>query len=160
MKRIIRLTESDLTKIVKRIINEKKDSLPSDLSLNDLKKYLDVYSDRITEREKDIIRGVYLEGKTIEEFSEKFNFSVQRVKQIKDKGIKRIIHLRDTQTDHLGDRERKKWSVQEGFYIMSLREDFETMSDVGIMKKRDDVNDVLIQLQAFKYLYFVDHMKF
>lgn len=60
----------------------------------------------------------------------------------------------------LGDRERKKWSVQEGFYIMSLREDFETMSDVGIMKKRDDVNDVLIQLQAFKYLYFVDNMKF
>lgn len=60
----------------------------------------------------------------------------------------------------LGDRERKKWSIQEGFYIMSLREDFETMSDVGIMKKRDDVNDVLIQLQAFKYLYFVDHMKF
>jgi len=43
---------------------------------------------------------------------------------------------------------------------MSLREDFETMSDVGIMKKRDDVNDVLIQLQAFKYLYFVDNMKF
>jgi predicted DNA-binding antitoxin AbrB/MazE fold protein len=60
----------------------------------------------------------------------------------------------------LGDRERKKWSVQEGFYIMSLREDFETMSDVGVMKKRDDVNDVLIQLQAFKYLYFVDNMKF
>ena len=60
----------------------------------------------------------------------------------------------------LGDRERKKWSVQEGFYIMSLRDDFETMSDVGIMKKRDDVNDVLIQLQAFKYLYFVDNMKF
>ena len=60
----------------------------------------------------------------------------------------------------LGDRERKKWSVQEGFYIMSLREDFETMSDVGIMKKRDDVNDVLIQLQAFKYLCFVDNMKF
>ena len=76
MKRIIRLTESDLTKIVKRIINEKKDSLPSDLSLNDLKKYLDVYSDRITEREKDIIRGVYLEGKTIEEFSEKFNINL------------------------------------------------------------------------------------
>ena len=116
MKRIIRLTESDLTKIVKRIINEKKDSLPSDLSLNDLKKYLDVYSDRITEREKDIIRGVYLEGKTIEEFSEKFNFSVQRVKQIKDKGIKRIIHLRDTQTDHLGDRERKiiKMEILDG----------------------------------------------
>jgi DNA-directed RNA polymerase specialized sigma24 family protein len=116
MKRIIRLTESDLTKIVKRIINEKKDSLLNDLSLNDLKKYLDVYSDRITEREKDIIRGVYLEGKTIEEFSDKLNFSVQRVKQIIDKGIRRIIHLRDTETDHLDDKKRKiiKMEILDG----------------------------------------------
>ena len=59
----------------------------------------------------------------------------------------------------LGDRERKKWSVQEGFYIMSLRDDFETMGEVGLMKKRDDVNDVLIQLQAFKYLNFVEKIK-
>ena len=60
----------------------------------------------------------------------------------------------------LGDKERKKWSIQEGFYIMSLRDDFETMSDVGIMKKRDDVSDVLVQLQAFKYLNFIENMKF
>ena len=59
----------------------------------------------------------------------------------------------------LGDRERKKWSVQEGFYILSLREDYETMGEIGLMKKRDDVNDVIIQLQAFKYLYFVQKMK-
>ena len=58
----------------------------------------------------------------------------------------------------LGDRERKKWSIHEGFYIMSLREDFESMSEIGSMKKKDDVNDTLIQLQAFKYLYFVDKM--
>ena len=59
----------------------------------------------------------------------------------------------------LGDRERKKWRVQEGFYILSLREDYETMGEIGLMKKRDDVNDVIIQLQAFKYLYFVQKMK-
>ena len=59
----------------------------------------------------------------------------------------------------LGDRERKKWSVQEGFYILSLREDYETMGEIGLMKKRDDVNEVIIQLQAFKYLYFVQKMK-
>jgi hypothetical protein len=58
----------------------------------------------------------------------------------------------------LGDRERKKWSVKEGFYILSLRNDYETMSEIGEMKKRDDVNDVLIQLQAFKYLFFVERM--
>jgi hypothetical protein len=60
----------------------------------------------------------------------------------------------------LGDRERKKWSVEEGFYILSLREDHETMSEIGLMKKKDDVNDVLVQLQAFKYLFFVEKMKF
>jgi len=60
----------------------------------------------------------------------------------------------------LGDRERKKWSVEEGYYIMSLREDYESMGEVGLMKKRDDVNDVIVQLQAFKYLYFVENMKF
>ena len=54
---------------------------------------------------------------------------------------------------------RKKWSVKEGFYILSLRNDYETMSEVGEMKKKDDVNDVLIQLQAFKYLFFVEKMK-
>lgn len=58
----------------------------------------------------------------------------------------------------LGDRERKKWSVKEGFYILSLREDHETMSELGTIKKLDDVNDVIVQLQAFKYLYFVEKL--
>jgi hypothetical protein len=59
----------------------------------------------------------------------------------------------------LGDRERKKWSVEEGYYILSLRNDFLTMSEIGEMKKKDDVNDVILQLQAFKYLYFVEKIK-
>jgi hypothetical protein len=59
----------------------------------------------------------------------------------------------------LGDRERKKWAVEEAFGILSLRNDYETMSQIGIMKKRDDVSDVCIQLQAFKYLYFIEKMK-
>lgn len=58
----------------------------------------------------------------------------------------------------LGDRERKKWSVEEGFYIYSLRNDYETMSEISQMKKKDDVNDVLVQLQAFKYLFFVEKL--
>jgi hypothetical protein len=56
----------------------------------------------------------------------------------------------------LGDRERKKWSVREGFYILSLRDDNETMSELGTIKKLDDVNDVIVQLQAFKYLFFIE----
>lgn len=59
----------------------------------------------------------------------------------------------------LGDRERKVWSVKEVFGILSLRDDYETMSQIGEMKKKDDVSDVIVQLQAFKYLYFVEKME-
>ena len=59
----------------------------------------------------------------------------------------------------LGDRERKVWSVKEVFGILSLRNDYETMSEIGEMKKKDDVSDVIAQLQAFKYLHFVEKME-
>ena len=59
----------------------------------------------------------------------------------------------------LGDRERKVWSVKEVFGILSHRNDYETMSEIGEMKKKDDVSDVIVQLQAFKYLYFVEKME-
>ena len=60
----------------------------------------------------------------------------------------------------LGDRERKKWAVQEAFGVLSLREDVETMSHIGSLKKKDDVSDVICQLQAFKYLFFIEKMNF
>jgi hypothetical protein len=56
----------------------------------------------------------------------------------------------------MGDKERKAWSVKEGFYLMALREDYETMSEINGMKKKDDVNDVILQLQAFKYMKFIE----
>ena len=56
----------------------------------------------------------------------------------------------------MGDKERKIWSVKEGCYLLALREDFETMSEINAMKKKDDVSDVILQLQAYKYLTYVD----
>jgi hypothetical protein len=56
----------------------------------------------------------------------------------------------------MGDKERKIWSVKEGCYLLALREDFETMSEINSMKKKDDVSDVILQLQAYKYLTYVD----
>lgn len=55
---------------------------------------------------------------------------------------------------------RKKWAIEEGSCILAEREDFKTLSEISSMKKKDDLNDVIIQLQAFKYLYFVDKVKF
>ena len=59
----------------------------------------------------------------------------------------------------LGDKERKNWSVKEGFYLLALREDYETMNEILAMKKKDDVNDVILQLQAYKYITFVEQQK-
>lgn len=59
---------------------------------------------------------------------------------------------------NMGDKERKKWSVEETSYLLCLREDYETLNDIHAMKKRDDVSDVIIQLQAYKYITFVDSL--
>lgn len=51
---------------------------------------------------------------------------------------------------------RKKWSIEKAMYILSEREDFKTLSQLTSNKKKDDLADVLCQLQAFKYLVYVD----
>jgi hypothetical protein len=52
--------------------------------------------------------------------------------------------------------QRKKWAVEEFRNILKLRnQDFPTN-----IKKLDDISDSEIQAQAFKYLFFVDNMKF
>lgn len=54
---------------------------------------------------------------------------------------------------------RKKWAIDEAIMILAEREDFNSLTEIISMKKADDVSDVIIQLQAFKYLYFVDKTK-
>ncbi len=58
----------------------------------------------------------------------------------------------------LGDKERKKWSVEVLKYILQLRNDQDRLSIFNNKKKikLDDLADVVVQLQAFKYLYFIE----
>jgi hypothetical protein len=51
---------------------------------------------------------------------------------------------------------RKKWSIQKANIILQDRNDLETILNLTSKKKKDDLADVLCQLQAFKYLRFVD----
>lgn len=51
---------------------------------------------------------------------------------------------------------RKKWSVEKATAILAERGDFETMSELTSKKKKDDLADVLCQLQAYKVLAFID----
>jgi hypothetical protein len=52
--------------------------------------------------------------------------------------------------------ERKKWAVQKAMDILTDRDDTKTMNLINSRKKRDDAADVISQLQAYKYLMFVD----
>ena len=50
---------------------------------------------------------------------------------------------------------RKKWSIETAYGILTEREDFDTIEEITKSKKKDDLCDVIIQAQAFKYLHFV-----
>jgi hypothetical protein len=56
--------------------------------------------------------------------------------------------------------ERKKWCITKGEEILNVREDFTTLYDIMSNSKKDDKMDTICQIQAFKYLYFVDNKKF
>ena len=60
---------------------------------------------------------------------------------------------------------RKKWCIQKGLSVLEDRKDFDNIEElqkkIGKKKQKlDDKMDVLCQLQSFKYLYFVEKMKF
>jgi hypothetical protein len=61
---------------------------------------------------------------------------------------------------NIDQRARKKWAIEEGSSVLIERNDFNTLSEISSNKKCDDYFDTIIQLQAFKYLYFVEKMKF
>jgi hypothetical protein len=51
--------------------------------------------------------------------------------------------------------QRKKWSVEEATTILVLREDYENLTYLSCTSKRDDLADVITQLQSFKILRYV-----
>ena len=52
--------------------------------------------------------------------------------------------------------DRKKWSVIKATEILNLRGEEETIQNIKSKTKKDDLADTLTQLQAFKYLCFID----
>ena len=74
--------------------------------------------------------------------------------------IERVTKTGKISYKNVDQRARKKWAVEECIYILSEREDFDTLSEISSAKKKDDFSDTVTQLQAFKYLKFVDNAKF
>jgi hypothetical protein len=56
--------------------------------------------------------------------------------------------------------ERKKWCINKGLEILEERGDEDTISIITKSKKKDDLCDVICQLQAFKVLKYVDKNEF
>lgn len=52
--------------------------------------------------------------------------------------------------------ERKMWSVNQAILILMDRNDRESLEKITSHKKQDDYADVITQINAFKYLCFVD----
>jgi hypothetical protein len=53
-------------------------------------------------------------------------------------------------------RARKKWSVEQAIEILTSRGELDVLEGLTTVAKRDDLADTLTQLQAFKYLTFVE----
>ena len=49
---------------------------------------------------------------------------------------------------------RKKWCIQKAMHIFTIRDDKETLDKMKKTKKKDDLSDVLCQLQAYKILTY------
>jgi hypothetical protein len=52
---------------------------------------------------------------------------------------------------------RKKWAVEKTKYILNLRDDKKNLQTLYERKKKDDLADVICQLQSFKVMYFIEH---
>ena len=55
---------------------------------------------------------------------------------------------------------RKKWCIQKGIEILELRSDKDTIELIKQSKKKDDLCDVICQLQAFKIVNLIDNMDY
>jgi len=56
----------------------------------------------------------------------------------------------------MSKHERKSWAVTRAMDILSDRDDTDGMNKISSRKKKDDFSDTIVQLQAFKYLVFID----
>ena len=53
--------------------------------------------------------------------------------------------------------QRKKWSVQKAVEILTMRGESNILESLTTAKKKDDLADVVCQLQAYKYSEIVDN---
>jgi len=95
-------------------------------------------------------------GKKIVEFPAYYKTQVLGCEKIAGKKYKNG----KTKWVAIDQRSRKKWSVEKATSILEHRGEHSTIENIKSKTKKDDLADTLTQLQAFKYLYFVEGMQF
>ena len=69
--------------------------------------------------------------------------------------IEKVTKTGKTSFKNIDKPARKKWAIETAYAILTEREDFDTIDEITSSKKKDDLSDVIVQAQAFKYLQFV-----
>jgi hypothetical protein len=71
-------------------------------------------------------------------------------------GAHKVKNTRKSTYKAMTKPQRKKWSVSTAINILNERGEIQFMDKIQTIRKKDDLADVLCQLQAYKYLVFVD----
>ena len=99
-------------------------------------------------------KGVYsnlANCKTIVEFP-----SYHKTQVLGSEKIEKVTKAGKKSFKNIDKPARKKWAVETAYGMLTERDDYDTIEEITSSKKKDDLSDVIIQAQAFKYLYFVD----
>ena len=74
---------------------------------------------------------------------------------------KKVKHTKNGKTRYksMDKAARKKWCINKALTILDSREDIESISQIQDSYKKDDLCDVICQLQAYKYLTYVNKGK-
>jgi hypothetical protein len=137
MKKIIKLTESDLTRLVRRVIKENENPL-GDISLDIL--------DRLTPKEKSVLMLFYgLGGESpmsLDEIGARFDLTRERIKQIKEKALRRIEFIKNKMSkseEELNTIEKKKKEFKS--------EIGKIIRQYSLDLSADEINDIILDIR-------------
>ena len=138
MKKVIKLTENDLSRIVKRVINENYRKLPDDVTLDDIRRGLSSGLFRL-ETQAMIMKGLYLDNKSVDEVIDELglNISRERAIQMAKKGIRRLQYKPPTE-DVINDEHKKKFKTEIGKIIRAY----------SLLISLDDIDNIISDVRT------------
>ena len=138
MKKVIKLTENDLSRIVKRVINENYRKLPDDVTLDDIRRGLSSGLFRL-ETQAMIMKGLYLDNKSVDEVIDELglNISRERAIQMAKKGIRRLQYKPPTE-DVINDGHKKKFKTEIGKIIRAY----------SLLISLDDIDNIISDVRT------------